>query len=47
MVLVWKHERVAADALHCERPGEAIGEGAGSLVVEGPGRKGSCREVGA
>jgi hypothetical protein len=41
VVLVLKHE----DAWHCERPGEAIGEGAASVAVEGPGLKGSCREV--
>ena len=45
MVLVLKHEVVAADVWHCERPGEAIGEGAASVAVEGPGLKGSCREV--
>ena len=45
MVLVLKHEVVAADVWHCERPGEAIVEGAASVAVEGPGMKGSCREV--
>ena len=45
MVLVLKHEGVAADAWHSERLGEAIGEGAGSVAVEDPGLKGSCREV--
>ena len=43
MVLVLKHERVAAEAWHCERPGEVIGEGAASVAVEGLGLKGSCR----
>ena len=37
--------RVAADTCHCERPGEAIGEGAVSTAVEGQELKGSCREV--
>ena len=45
MVLVLKHEGLAADAWHCKRPEEATGEGAASVVVEGPGLKGSCREV--
>ena len=45
MVLVLKHEGVAADAWLCERPGEATGEGAATVAVEGPGLKGSCREV--
>ena len=45
MVPVLKHEGAAPDAWHCERPGEAIGEGAASVAVEGPGMKGSCREV--
>ena len=45
MVLVLKLERVAADAWHCERPGEAIGTGAASVATEGPGLKRSCREV--
>ena len=35
MVLVVKYEGEAADALHCEKAGEAIGESAASLVVEG------------
>ena len=30
---------------HQERPGEATGEGAASVTVEGPGLKGSCSEV--
>ena len=45
MVLVLKHEGVAADAWHCERPGEAIGEDEAPVAVEGPGMKRSCREV--
>jgi recombinational DNA repair protein (RecF pathway) len=45
VVLVLKHEGVAVDVQHCGRPGEAIGEGAASVAVEGPGLKGSCREV--
>ena len=32
----------AAEAWHCERPWEAIGEGAASVANEGPGLKGSC-----
>ena len=34
----WK----AAEAGHCERSGEAIGEGAVSVAVEGPGLKETC-----
>ena len=45
MIQVLKHEVVAADTWHCERPGEAIGKGAASVAVEGPGLKGSCREA--
>jgi hypothetical protein len=30
---------------HCERPWKAIGEGATSVAVDGPGLKGSCKEV--
>ena len=33
----------AAEALYCERPWKAIGEGAASVVVDGPGLKGSCK----
>ena len=29
----------AAEARHCERPWKAIGEGAASVVVDGPGLK--------
>ena len=32
-----------AEAWHCERPWKAIGEGAASVVVDGPGLKGSCK----
>ena len=36
----------AAEAQHCERPWKAIGEeGAASVVIEGPGLKGSCKGV--
>jgi hypothetical protein len=45
VVPVLKHEGAAPDAWHYERPGEAIGEGAASVAVEGPGLKGSYREI--
>ena len=32
----------AAEVWHCERPWKAIGEGAASVAIEGPGLKGSC-----
>ena len=32
----------AAEALYCERPWKAIGEGAASVAIVGPGLKGSC-----
>jgi hypothetical protein len=32
----------AAEAWHCERPWKAIGEGAASVAIDGPGLKGSC-----
>jgi hypothetical protein len=32
----------AAEALHCERPWKAIGEGAASVATDDPGLKGSC-----
>ena len=32
----------AAEALQCERPWKAIGEGAASIEVDGPGLKRSC-----
>lgn len=38
---LWK----AAKAWHSERPGEAVGKGAAPVAVEGPGLKGSRREV--
>ena len=37
-----KGSRKAAEAQHCERPWKAIGEGAASVAIEGPGLKGSC-----
>jgi hypothetical protein len=45
VVLVLKHEEVSADGWHCERPGEAIGEGPASVAIEGTGLKWSFREV--
>jgi hypothetical protein len=35
----------AAETLHCERPWKAIGEGAASVAIDGPGLKGSCKGV--
>ena len=35
----------AAEAQHCERPWKAIGEGAASVAIDGPGQKGSCKGV--
>ena len=35
----------AAQVWPCERPGKAIGEGIASFAVDGPGLKGSCKEV--
>jgi hypothetical protein len=32
----------AAEPLHCERPWKAIGEGAASVAIDGPGLKSSC-----
>ena len=37
-----KGSRRAPKARHCERPWKAIGEGAASVAIEGPGLKGSC-----
>jgi hypothetical protein len=37
-----KRSHRAAEAQHCERPWKAIGEGAASFAIEGPGLKGSC-----
>jgi hypothetical protein len=37
-----KGSRRAAEARHCERPWKAIGEGAASVAIEGPGLNGSC-----
>jgi hypothetical protein len=35
----------AAEAQHCERPWKAIGEGAASVTIDGPGLKGLCKGV--
>jgi hypothetical protein len=35
----------AAKAWHCGKPGKAIGKGTASVVVEGPGLKGLCKEI--
>ena len=40
-----KGSRRAAEAQHCERPWKAIGEGAASVAIDGPGLKGSCKGV--
>ena len=40
-----KESRRAAEAWHCESPGETTGEGAARVAIEGPGLNGSCREV--
>jgi hypothetical protein len=37
-----KGSRRAAEAQHYERPWKAIGEGAASVAIDGPGLKGSC-----
>jgi hypothetical protein len=37
-----KGSRRAAESRHCERPWKAIGEGAASVAINGPGLKGSC-----
>lgn len=37
-----KGSRKAAEVRYCERPWKAIGEGAASVAIEGPGLKGSC-----
>jgi hypothetical protein len=34
-----------AKAQHCERPWKAIGKGAASVVIDGPGLKDSCKGV--
>jgi hypothetical protein len=36
----------AAEAWTCKRPAKAIGEGATSVAVDGPGQMGSCKEIG-
>jgi hypothetical protein len=33
----------AAEAWHCERPWKAIGEGAASVAIDGPGLRRSCK----
>jgi hypothetical protein len=43
--VVLKHEGLAAVAWYFEKSGEATGEGTASVAVEGPGLKGSCKEV--
>ena len=35
----------AAESGHCDRPWKAIGEGAASVAIDGPGQKGSCKGV--
>jgi hypothetical protein len=37
-----KRSHRAAEAWHFERPWKAIGEGAASVAIDGPGLKGSC-----
>jgi hypothetical protein len=37
-----KGSRRAAETRDCERPWKAIGEGAASVAIDGPGLKGSC-----
>ena len=37
----------AAEAWNCESSEEAISEAAASVVVEGPGLQGSCKEAAA
>jgi hypothetical protein len=37
-----KESRRTAEARHYERPWKAIGEGAASVVIDGPGLKESC-----
>lgn len=45
MVLVSKHEGVATDTWHCEKPGGVIGEGTVSVAVEDLGLKKSYKEM--
>jgi hypothetical protein len=40
VVLVLKGSHRAAEAWHCERHWRAIGEGAASVAIDGPGLKG-------
>lgn len=35
----------AAEARHCERPGEFVGEDTALAAVEDPGLKDACKEV--
>ena len=35
----------AAETWYCERSGKPIGESAALVAVDGPGLKGSCKEV--
>ena len=37
-----KGSRRAVEAQHYERPWKAIGEGAASVAIDGPGLKGTC-----
>jgi hypothetical protein len=39
---VMKGSRRASEARHCERPWKAIGKGAASIAIDGPGLKRSC-----
>ena len=41
-LVMCKGSRRAAEAQHCERPWKAMGEGAASVAIDGPGLKGSC-----
>jgi hypothetical protein len=38
-----KGSRRAAKTRHCERPWKAVGEGAASVAIDGPGLKRSCK----
>jgi hypothetical protein len=40
-----KGSRRAVEAQHYERPWKAIGEGAASVAIDGPGLKGLCKGV--
>ena len=41
MKMSWR----TAEVWHCERSWKAIGEGVASVVIDGPGLKGSCKGV--